>query len=112
MSKPFVIPAGPLWEYIGDLSQDLLACSYNEDDIRAMWNAGTLDAEVARVLAEHPDRLQHYKREDGLYSDMLTAYVVRHQGWAPEWGTKIDPLTMAELSIIRKFRESYKIEVA
>jgi hypothetical protein len=87
--EQFVVPQGHLWEYIGDLSQEVLECSYNEDDIRSMWRRGTIDQEVKQMLATYHWRLKYWLREDGQYSDMLTAYVAKFGGWSPHWGWEV-----------------------
>ncbi len=96
-----------LWEYIGDLSQDIDECSYNEDTIRHYWNTNTLDERVAGKLKRYPspphNRLASYRREDGRYRDLLTALVIKHGGWAPDWGSTIGALTANEQQIVDKF---------
>lgn len=110
--EQFVIPDSPLWKYIGDLSQDVLDCSYNEEDIREMWVKGTLDNWVEHALIAYPWRLKRYHREDRKYSDMLTAYVVLHRGWAKEWGPEIDILTLEESTKVSVFLAQYDIVVS
>jgi hypothetical protein len=128
--EQFAVPESPLWEYIGDLSQDVLECSYNEDDIRQMWVAGTLNDDVLRTLDEYPGRLSGYRRDDNRYADQLTAYVVQFGGWSPNWGwvvptewteedwgkegppkPKVDPLTPVEQEIVTTFLAKYDIVV-
>ena len=126
--EKFVVPKRPLWEYIGDLSQDTLECSYNEDNIRDMWRGGRIDQEVRETLAMYPWRLEHWIREDGQYSDMLTALVIQHGGWSPTWGwgvptdwteeewgkegppkVPVDPLSEDEQAIVDAFLAKYEI---
>jgi hypothetical protein len=128
--EQFAIPEGPLWEYIGDLSQDVLECSYNQADIRSMWVNGRLDYWVLRTLKEYHWRLERWKREDSLYSDQLTAMVVQFGGWSPHWGwvvptewtvedwdpegppkPEVSPLTDKEQAIVAAFLEKYDIVV-
>lgn len=107
----FVIPEGNLWEYIGDLSQDILECSYNEDDIRERWVKGGIDQDAREMLEIYHWRLEGWRREDKQYSDMLTAFVILHGGWATHWGPEIDTLTPEEETITAAFRAKYDILV-
>lgn len=131
VKEDFVIPKDSwLWEYIGDLSQDILLCSYNEDDVRSMWRRGTIDQEAKEALERLPDvgLLQQWLRDDGRYSDQLTAFVIRHGGWSPHWGwppvenwtveewgeegppiVEVDPLTPEEQAIVDAFAAKYNI---
>jgi hypothetical protein len=128
--EKFVIGNAPLWEYIGDLSEDILLCSYNEDDIRQMWVNGRIDEEVKETLARYPWRLEDWIREDGRYSDQLTALVIPYGGWSPHWGwpvptewseedwgkegppkPPVDPLTAVEQAIVAAFLLKYEIVV-
>lgn len=111
LKEQFIIPESPLWEYIGDLSQDVLECSYNDDDIRELWCNGTLDDRVRDALDEYPWRLKRYYREDGRYSDQLTAYVVLHRGWAHQWGPEVDPLNTREQAMVNAFLGKHDIVV-
>lgn len=95
-----------LWEYIGDLSQDLLECSYNEADIRHIWVKGQLDKDVADMLRKYPHRLEHYRREDGRYSDQLTALVILAGGWTSNYGPEVIPLTPQEQIIVNAFTDT------
>lgn len=127
----FLIPKGYLWEYIGDLSQDLLECSYNEDDIRSMWRRGTIDQEVRDTLSDYPSKLGNWIREDGQYSDQLTAFVIQFGGWSPNWGyyplseeqlkewddeeppkNEVSVLTPEEQAIVDVFLAKYEIVVS
>jgi hypothetical protein len=126
--EQFVISKAHLWEYIGDLSQDVLECSYNEDDIRSMWRRGTIDHEVATMLKTYDWRLEGWRREDGRYSDLLTAYVIEYGGWSPHWGyyplteeqlkewgdeeppkNEVSPLSPEEQAIVDAFQAKYEI---
>ena len=127
----FVIPEAHLWEYIGDLSQDVLECSYNEDDIRSMWRRGRIDEEVRETLARYSWRLERWIREDGQDSDQLTAFVIQFGGWSTTWGWEVptewseedwgkegppkvpvDPLTPEEQAIVDAFLAKYDIVVS
>ena len=127
----FVIPEAHLWEYIGDLSQDVLECSYNEDDIRSMWGRGRIDEEVRETLARYSWRLERWIREKGQYSDQLTAFVTHFGGWSTTWGWEVptewseedsgkegppkvpvDPLTPEEQAIVDAFLAKYDIVVS
>lgn len=130
--EKFVIPANSyLWEYIGDLSQDILLCSYNEDQVRGMWRNGTIDEEAKQCLAENPDWLAGWHREDGRYSDQLTALVIQFGGWSPHWGyyplseeqlkewgdeeppkNEVSVLTTDEQAIVDAFLAKYEIVVS
>jgi hypothetical protein len=110
--EQFVIPESALWEYIGDLSQDLLECSYNEDEVREAWVNGNLNEYALYKLVEYPDRLKHYRREDGKYSEQLTAYVAMHGGWAPNWGPEISPLSDKEQAVVTAFLDKYDVIVS
>jgi hypothetical protein len=110
--EQFVIPEDTrLWEYIGDLSQDILECSYNEDDVRQMWVNGRIDQDVAEMLELYHWRLEGWRREDNRYSDLLTALVIRHGGWAPHYGTDVDPIKPVEQAIVTAFLDKYDIVV-
>ena len=107
----FIIPEANLWEYIGDLSQDILECSYNEADIRERWVKGGIDQDALEMLKVYHWRLEGWRREDNLYSDMLTALVILHGGWAPDWGPFVEALTPEEEAITTAFRAKYDILV-
>lgn len=107
--KAFKIPEGTLWEYIGDLSQDILECSYNEDEIRQLWVNGRIDSEAEYTLTEYPWRLEGWRREDGQYSNQLTALVILHRGWAPHYSVEVDPLKPEEQAIVMAFHAKYDI---
>lgn len=120
--QPFTIPSSPLWEYIGDLSQNVIECSYNESDVREWWVKGTLDENVTDMLKKYPWRLEHWLRPDNLFSDQLTALVIRYGGWSPHWGWVVvneedekpivDPLTPAEQAIVDAFLAKYEIVIS
>lgn len=129
---PFVISKDDrLWEYIGDLSQDILECSYNEDDIRRMWVNGQINEEVKKTLEQYDWRLKSWRREDGRYSDLMTALVIQYGGWSPDWSfdtlinwspiewgeegppkKNIDPLTPVEQAIVDAFLLDHEIVVS
>lgn len=129
---PFMVKEGDLlWEYIGDLSQDILECSYNEDDIRQLWVNGRIDEEVQRTLGVYPWRLEGWRREDGRYSDLLTVLVIQYGGWSQHWGwvvpavwteeewgkegppkPEVDPLTAIEQAIVAAFLLDNEIVVS
>lgn len=130
--QPFAIKEGMLlWEYIGDLSQDILECSYNEDDIRRMWVDGRIDEEVASTLKQYPWRLEGWLRDDARYSDLLTVLVIQFGGWSQHWGwvvptewteedwgkegppkPEVDPLTAVEQAIVAAFLLDHEIVVS
>jgi len=131
MKEKFIIPNRPLWEYIGDLSQDILFCSYNEDDIRSMWVRGTIDKEFKSTIEQYKGYLTGWRREDERYSDALTALVIRHGGWSPTWGWEVptewteedwgkegppkvpvDPLSEEEQAIVNAFLAKYDIVIS
>ena len=98
-----------LWEYIGDLSQDLLECSYNEKDIREMWANGQLDERVRQCLKEYPDRLGHWRCVGDGYQDVMTALVKKHGGWAPNYDQTVTPLTSREQVVVFAFDQKYQL---
>ena len=52
-------------DLVGDLSEGLLLCSYNEDDIREYWNKGTLN----QLLEENKEHLHRVNLESYLPAD-------------------------------------------
>lgn len=111
-----------LWEYIGDLSQEILESSYNEDEIRQMWVSGHVDAEFKKTVSTYPWRFKRWIREDGRQSDLLTALVIKFGGWSPNWSwvpspddefeQLIDPLSPEEQAIVDAFLAKYEIVVS
>lgn len=98
-----------LWEYIGDLSQDILECSYNEDEIRELWVNGGLQEWIDRVQKEYPWRLKGYDFYKPNYINLLIALVSLAKGWTPGWGPDIVPLTPEEQKIVDTFNNKYEI---
>jgi hypothetical protein len=95
-----------LYEWIGDFSQSIYECSYNEDEVRHAWINYTLNEQVLNCMAGNEmivkERMGQLYQEDGNYQDTLTRLVKAVGAWTPEWGYVIlSPLTEQERSIIR-----------
>lgn len=116
-----LVYAAHVHELIGDLSEGLLSCSYNEADIRLMWNNNSLDRRVQFYKAEMPHEYQRFQQQmgseylvDGNYQDLVTRRIGLAGGWPCQWSSvlkDLDPLTPKEkemvstLNIVRSHTE-------
>lgn len=97
-------------EFVGAISEGLLACSYNDTEIRDYWRRGVLDQYIAERVAEEREVTKHgsnysrcvtqlgsFYREDGKYSETMAAFARKLNGWPWNWGDDdLDPLTDEE----------------
>lgn len=98
-------------ELVGDLSQDLEECSYNEHDVRTWLNdREAFLSQYEFALKDRPhvvdDLNKCYAVTNGeeLYS-LLVAVVRKYRGWPVNWSSRkkdLDPLTPAELKLIEE----------
>lgn len=103
----------PLHELIGDLSEGILSCSYNEDHIRLMWNEGQINQAVKDLSQWEKPRfdslLSGWEVVNEDYQTLLTQKVVEAGGWAPNWSSlpeDLSALTEQELRLIRAWLDA------
>lgn len=109
-----LVNAANVHELIGDLSEGVISCSYNEDDIRRMWRNRTLNYRV-QFLKKLGGEYERFKgqmgddyQEDGNYQDLLTCRIGDAGGWPTGWGSAaadLDPLTKEELTMIANLQQ-------
>lgn len=109
-ANPITVRPFPLHMLIGDISQDINDCSYNEEDVREMWNNGTLNEAIAARLKEYPWQFEHWTREDGDYDSLVTYLVKMTGGWHKDWGTAVSPLTAKEIGKIVLFNKKVALD--
>ena len=96
-------------EFVGDYSQDVLYCSYNDEDVRHHWNAGTINREIAHMLESTEGRgcgmFPDYRLRDSDYQSLLTALVKIYNLWPNQWQSHppSSPLTQPERQVVDSF---------
>lgn len=107
-----------LHEYVGHISQELMHCSYNENDVREIWAGGTLNRQIQAAWAENDWGFRgrwgedHY-RADGDYAAVLTALVAQAGGWPNHWTSvksSYSPLTPGEVKIVDEFKKTQPVQ--
>ena len=98
-----------LSQFIGDYSQNVEFCSYNEDDVRHLWRTRTLTVTAARVASYDPylwsERWLTYNAQTDL--DEVMDNLVRKAGgwpqhWNPHYARGIDLLCKGEIEMLGK----------
>jgi hypothetical protein len=94
------------YQMVGDLSEGVLLCSYNEDDIRELWINGQLNERIKSMSESMPWEYDRFVRQmgfkfrpDGDYEAALTERIAAINGWPKRWSNdpnKLDPLTIQE----------------
>jgi hypothetical protein len=117
-SEEDLVAAAHVHELVGDLSEGLLSCSYNEDDIRELWRNQKLNHQAAFFKEKMPleykrfkGQMGNYYLEDGNYQDQLTRLIGLADGWPVDWTSALDdldPLTAQE----REMVEALKIKMS
>jgi hypothetical protein len=110
MLTPYISESGEeihLCELLGDISQDFLACSYNEDEIRGMWRTGTLNEWAKDSAPNYSSQsavtqlAKAYGCTDGNWQRLLSQVVQHYQGWSVDYDhCKVSPLTAADRAAI------------
>lgn len=94
-------------EYVGDLSQELLECSYNEDEIRWLWNNGTLRDQYDRISSSCPARIKGLSEMYGIANsqecqDLMTQLVKKYNGWPVDYDSvNLGALTEQEVNKLK-----------
>jgi hypothetical protein len=101
----------PIHELVGEYSQDVLLCGYNEDDVRQLWNKGELNECYLRATESemNGDWITQgiHAKIKGDWQTIITLAVIKAKGWPVEWSSEpesLDTLTEAEMCIITKQR--------
>lgn len=98
-------------EYVGDLSQELEECSYNEFSIRHyLNNPDTLISHFEWIEKDRHWSTDRLKERYGIKNaqecyDLLLALVKKFNGWPVNWSSEpedLDPLTEKERDLISK----------
>lgn len=87
----------PVHELVGCLSEGLLMCSYNEDEIREIWKEGRLNAEIHERLdtldkRRFDDLLRGWVVQNDDYQSLLTQKVKEAGGWPVDWSSAPEDL--------------------
>ncbi len=94
-------------ELVGDLSESLLFCSYNEDHIREMWVNGTINERVKECESIDRTSLREYIPADGDIRSLMTFLLKQEKHWPVDYqcAKLFDPtnLTAEELKILEDF---------
>ena len=95
-------------ELIGDISQDILYCSYNEDEVRELWNKGVLNALIKERSDQNPSEmlLKDWLIEDGDYESYITYLAKLSNGWPIDYNSDVNsyaPLTHQERTRVDEF---------
>lgn len=96
---------------VGDLSEGLLACSYNEDEIRSYWANGELNSLLQKRKVElQRVNLESHLPEDRDVQSLLTFFIKRWGSWpvhhehrSPSLSTN---LTDLELKMVEDFDDT------
>lgn len=82
-----------LEELIGDYSEGLLLCSYNDDDVLEMLIRGNIDQEAAERMRREGHLGPADVREDGQYAKALMDLVEKAGGWVENISnlTRLEP---------------------
>ncbi len=96
-----------LHELVGDLSESLLFCSYNDDEIREMWVNGTINERVKECESVDRTSLRDYIPADGDIRSLMTFLLKQEKHWPVDYQQSklFDPtnLTPQELKILEDF---------
>lgn len=97
---------GPVHELIGTLSEGIIWCSYNEDDIREMWKTRTLNQRISELDRFDKERFDDMaicwvvKNDD--YQSLLTEKIIEAGGWPKTWSSArkdLSPLSKKEITM-------------
>jgi hypothetical protein len=96
-----------LHELVGDLSESLLFCSYNDDQIREMWVNGTINERLKECESIDRTSLHEYIPADGDIRSLMTFLLKQEKYWPGDYqrAKLFGPtnLTAEELKILEDF---------
>lgn len=83
-------------ELIGDLSEGVLSCSFNDDDIFRLAFLGVLDENIKTVCSYERERCMGLIGDYGIAEGEFGARVIeltrKHQGWPDGWAAPLTPI--------------------
>jgi len=105
----------PIHYLVGDISQDLLECSYNEDEVRELWVNDGLNDYLEKGLDGTYNNctkkfIEKYKIKNNDLQSHLTQAVRLANGWPENWTEEykdLAPLTEKELDIIKDWEVTH-----